>query len=101
MGELEALGAKVAAATVDDLEHAKVVADEVGFPVGYGVGRDIAAKLGSWWEDKRDFIQPSEFIVGADGKVMASSYSAGPLGRFDATDVVRWLKRQESLRASS
>jgi len=94
--ELDALGVKVTAASVDPIDKAQEVAAEVTFPVGYGVTREIADALGSWWEDRRSFIQPSEFIVGADGKIVASSYSAGPLGRFDAEDVVKLIKFYDS-----
>ena len=60
----------------------------MSFPVGYGVTREIANTLGSWWEDRRQIIQPSEFLLGPDNTVMASSYSDGPLGRMLADDVV-------------
>jgi peroxiredoxin len=94
--ELDALGVSVVAASVDPLDKAAEVARELNFPVGYGVTRDIADRLGSWWEARRNFIQPSEFIVGADGKVVASSYSAGPLGRIEGPDVVRLVKFDDS-----
>ena len=94
--DLDALGAKVFAASVDSIEHARLVAAEVSFPVGYGVTRDIAETLGSWWEERRQIIQPSEFIVGADDKVIASSYSDGPLGRIEGVDVVRLIRHYES-----
>ena len=96
--ELKALGVKVAAASVDPLDKAKEVADEVDFPIGYGVTRDIADKLGAWWEDRRQIIQPSEFLLDGDGKVIASSYADGPLGRILADDVVRFVTRLESLK---
>ena len=89
--ELKALGASVVAASVDPLDKAKEVADEVNFPVGYGVTRDIANTLGSWWEERRQIIQPSEFLLGAENKVMASSYSDGPVARFLAEDAVRLI----------
>ena len=82
--ELDALGAKVVAASVDPIDKAGEVAREVYFPVGYGVTRDVATALGAWWEDRRNIIQPSEFLVGADNKVIVSSYSDGPLGRIEA-----------------
>jgi peroxiredoxin len=94
--ELDALGAKVVAASVDPIDKAREVASELSFGVGYGVTREIADKLGAWWEDRRNIIQPSEFIVGADGKVIVSSYSDGPLGRIDATDVIKLIKFYES-----
>lgn len=49
----------------------------------------MADQLGSWWEERRGIVQPSEFLVAADGKVRASSYSSGPIGRIDPVDVVR------------
>jgi len=94
--EFDKLGVKVVAASVDPVDKAQEVADEVNFPVGFGVSRDIANALGSWWEDRRQIIQPSEFIVGADGNVVACSYSDGPLGRIDAGDVIKMVNFYES-----
>jgi peroxiredoxin len=94
--ELDALGAEVVAASVDPIDKAKEVAAEVSYPIGYEVTRADAEALDSWWEQRRSIMQPSEFIVGADGKVLASSYSDGPLGRIDAADVIRWINFRES-----
>jgi peroxiredoxin len=94
--ELDKLGVSVVAASVDPIDKAKEVADEVNFPVGYEVTKDVADKLGSWWEDRRQIIQPSEFILGADNKVVASSYSDGPLGRIQAEDVIKLVNFYES-----
>ena len=91
--ELGALGVKVAAASVDPLDKAQIVAAEVSFPLGHGVTREMADQLGSWWEERRQIVQPSEFVLDAAGKVLASSYSDGPLGRIDAADVVRMVTR--------
>jgi len=96
IGELHALGAEVVAASVDPIDKAKEVAADVSFPVAYGVTRADADALGSFWEERRSIIQPSEFIVGTDGKVLFASYSDGPLGRLEATDVVRWINYRES-----
>jgi peroxiredoxin len=94
--ELEAIGAKVVTASVDPIDKAREVAGDVSFPVGHGVTRAMADMLGSWWEDRRSIIQPSEFVVGADGKVVVSSYSDGPLGRIDAADAVKLIRFYES-----
>ena len=97
---LEALGeadVSVVAASVDNIDNAKKIADGKDFSFGYGVTRDTADALGSWWEDRRQIIQPSEFVVnGETGKVVLSSYSDGPLGRLDAGDVVRLVNFYES-----
>ena len=87
--ELEQLGVKIVAAGVDPIDKAKLVADEVSFPIGYGVTRAMADQLGSWWEERRGIIQPSEFLDAADGKVRAATYSSGPIGRIHPADVVR------------
>jgi peroxiredoxin len=87
--ELDALGVKIVAASVDPLDKAQEVAAGLSFPVAYGVTRAMADQLGAWWEERRSIIQPSEYVVGADGKVRASTYSSGPIGRVDAGDVVK------------
>ena len=94
--ELDNLGISVVAASIDTEDKSKEVADEVNFPVGEGVSREIADALGSWWEDHRSIIQPSEFILGPDNKVIASSYSDGPLGRMQADDMVKLVSFYES-----
>jgi len=45
--EFDKLGVSIVAASVDPIEKAKEVADEVNFPVGYGVTREQADSLGS------------------------------------------------------
>jgi peroxiredoxin len=94
--ELDKLGVQVVAASVDDLENAKKIADQNNFPIGYGVTKAMADTLGSWWEERRQIIQPSEFVINAEGKVMVSSYSDGPLGRIDAGDVIKLINFYES-----
>ena len=96
--EFDKLGVTLVAASVDPTEKAQEVADEVNFPVGYGVTREMANTLGSWWEERRQIIQPSEFLLGPDGKVMASSYSDGPIGRMDAEDIVKVVNFYESMK---
>lgn len=97
--EFDKIGVSIVAASVDPIEKAKEVADEVNFPIGYGVTREQATLLGSFWEDRRQIIQPSEFVLGPDGNaVMASSYSDGPLGRMDAEDIVKMVNFYESMK---
>lgn len=95
--EFDKLGVTLVAASVDPIDKAKEVADEVNFPVAYGVTREMATTLGSFWEDRRQIIQPSEFVLGPDSNdVMSSSYSDGPLGRMDAADIVKMVNFYES-----
>ena len=93
---LEAIGAKVVAASVDPLDKAKEVAAEVGFPIAYGVTREQADAIGAWWEERRGIVQPAEFLLDRDGKVLSSTYSSGPIGRVDAADVVKHINFREA-----
>ena len=94
--ELEQLGVKIVAASIDPIDKAKEVAATVSFPIGYGVTRAMADQLGSWWEERRSIIQPSEFLIDTGGKIIASSYSGGPIGRIDAADVVKVINFREA-----
>jgi peroxiredoxin len=93
--DLERVGARVVAASVDPLDKAKEVAAELSYPMAYGVTRADADRIGGWWEERRSIIQPSQFVVGADGKVIASTYSSGPIGRIEPGDVVKLIEFRE------
>jgi peroxiredoxin len=93
--QLDEKGVSVVAASVDPLDKAKEVSDEVNFPIGFGVTKSIADSVGAWWEERRQIIQPSEFLLNSENKVMISSYSDGPLGRFDAQDVIKLINFYE------
>ena len=68
----------------------------MSFPVGYGATREVGDAIGAYWEERRGLIQPSEFILGSDNKIVSCSYSDGPLGRMDAADVIKLIKLYES-----
>lgn len=76
------------AGAVDTLEQTLEVAKDLHFPVAYGMTRADGDRIGAWWEDKRNFIQPSEFILAQDGTVIASTYSSSPLGRMDPAETL-------------
>ena len=83
-------------ASVDGEEDARTVAETVSFPIGYGVTREMANRIGAWWEDRRSIVQPSEFILDGDGRVRTSTYSSGPVGRIAADSAVRVIGFYES-----
>jgi len=88
----------ILAASVDTGDKAREVADGLDFPVAEGVAREQATALGSWWEDRRSIIQPSEFVLDREGRVIASTYSSSPIGRVDAEDVVKFVTFYERRR---
>jgi hypothetical protein len=54
--------------------------------------------IGAWWEEKRDFMQPSEFILNQEGRVIHSTYSSSPVGRTDPAETLVLLNFLESRR---
>ena len=83
---------------MDSREKTQEVAEPLNFPVAYGVTREIGDALGSWWEERRDFIQPSEFVLNRQGKVMFSTYSNSPVGRMDPAETLMLFKYLNSLK---
>jgi len=82
----------VVAGSVDSAEETAKVAADLNFSVAYGVTRDDADAIGAWWDERRDHIQPSEFVITGSGRVMASTYSNSPVGRMDPAETQVLLK---------
>ena len=95
---LKGLDVSVIAASVDDEEKAGEVAADLSFPIAYGVTRAQADDLGSWWEDRRGIIQPSEFFLGQDQNVIYNTYSSGPVGRMNPDDLVKMIGFVDKMR---
>ena len=95
MEALKALDVMVIAASVDGEDEAAEMAAELSYPVAHGVTRDQAEMLGAWWEAGRGIIQPTEFLLDGDHKVITATYSAGPIGRMNAPDLVKVIQFNE------
>ena len=72
------------------------MAKDLKFPIGYGVDKDTSDNLGGYWEPRRNFAQPSEFLITPSGKMAQVSYSDGPLSRTEAGDVIKLVGFLES-----
>jgi len=100
LGILEQAGISVFALSTDDLEHAKDTVYRAGatFPVLYGVdGPKVAATWGSFYEERRNILHATSFVLRPDRVIASATYSTGPVGRLLATDAVRivnFYKRQ-------
>ena len=65
----------------------------VTFPVIYGMdGPKTAELLGSFYEERRNIIQPTAFLLNPGKKIMNYTLTSGPVGRLSAEDVVRVVK---------
>lgn len=81
---------------MDSEEKTLEVAEPLSFPVAFGMTRADGATIGAWWEDRRDHIQPSEFILRGN-RVLASTYSNSPVGRMDPGETLSLLKFIDSM----
>lgn len=90
-------GAKIIAAVADTEENTLKVAETLEFQIAYGITKEQSEALGSWWSaiGRMEFIQPSEFVLSNDGKVIASTYSHGPIGRMDTTETLTYISRDQ------
>lgn len=77
---------------MDDQEKTAEVAADLSFPVAHGVTRADADAIGAWWEPRRDHIQPSEFLLTGEGRVLGSAYSNLPIGRMDSKETLTLLR---------
>ena len=96
LDELKASNITVAAASSAPEEKAAEMAKDLQFPIGYGVDNETSDSLGGYWEPRRNFAQPSEFLITPSGKLMQVSYSDGPLARTEAGDVIKLVRFVES-----
>ena len=96
LDDLKANNITVVAASFDPQDKAAEMAKDLEFPIGYGVDKDTSDTLGGYWEPRRNFAQPSEFLITPSGKLAQVSYSDGPLVRTEAGDVIKLVSFLES-----
>ena len=92
------MGVSLFAGTVDSQEQTAEVATDLSFPVAYGMTRADGDAVGAWWEERRDHIQPSEFWLTGDGRVLGSMYSNLPVGRMDPKETLALIQLIDSRR---
>jgi len=100
LAQLKELNASVVAISAESEEKAAEVAAKVSFPVAYGLTKQQADGIGSWWEDRRSIVQPSDFVLNENGGVLSATYSSGPIGRLEAADAIRFIEFQEKQKQS-
>lgn len=94
--DLQEHNISIVAASSDSREKAAEMAGNMAFPIGYGVDQAMIESLGGYWEARRNFAQPAEFVLAPSGKIAQLSYSDGPLARTEASDVIKMVNFLES-----
>lgn len=99
--KLRAEGVGILAASSDPLEKAKETTQEFAltYPVGYGLDpRATAAKIGAFFDPKRNIIHSTGFVLRPDRTIATAVYSSGPIGRLvwqDVLGLVQFYKSQK------
>jgi peroxiredoxin len=97
--DFEAEGIKVIAGSVDPIEKARETVEKMGitYPVAYGLDMEAISEItGAYYEEERQFLQPTCFLIRPDNTVEVACYSSGPIGRFVAKDVLSLVKFYKS-----
>lgn len=84
-------GITVVAASTDPVEKAKETVSEhsLTFPVGYGLPmKETASALGAFYEERRNILQATGFVMKPDKTIVVSQYSSGPIGRLVWQDIL-------------
>lgn len=66
--------------------------EQVGppFPLGFGLPlHPTAARLGAFYEDRRQILHATGFVLRPGGTIGVACYSSSAIGRLDPDDVVR------------
>lgn len=84
----------VIAASVDNEEDTKkmTLKESFTFPVAYGVNAlEVAKNTGAFYDEKREFLHATGFILKPDGTVATAVYASGPVGRLIPADSLRMI----------
>jgi peroxiredoxin len=101
-GNLDQIGARVVALSVDDEVTTKELIAKHGltFPLGYGAdARAVAEATGTFINNDPTFLQSTGFVLDPAGMVAISVYSSGAIGRLVPDDVgglIRYLREHAS-----
>jgi peroxiredoxin len=92
-------GIRVVAASTDPLEKAQETVREhsLTFPIGYGLPmKETAATLGAFYEERRNILQATGFLLKPNRTIAVAQYSSGPIGRLVWQDVLGLVQFYES-----
>ena len=80
---------------MDTEEEAKKTIDECGinFPVGYGADHKVISEMtGCFYEERRQILHSTGYVLRPDSTVAVGVYSTGPIGRLVWQDVLALIQ---------
>ena len=91
MGEFNKLNIQVIAAFADSLDDASKMKEELklSFKVGWGlIPQEVSTRMGAFYDEKRNILHPTGYIINPGGKIVFACYSTGSIGCFTAADTL-------------
>lgn len=98
--DFEKLNIQIIIASADSLEYANKMKDKVivTFKIGWGLNaQEVSTKTGAFFDDKKNYIHATGFIINPEGKIVVASYSTGAIGRLTAADTLALILYRMSL----
>ncbi len=93
--EFEKNNIGVVAASADSQEDARKTVEKyrLTFKVGFGlVPREVSAMTGAFYNEEKNFLHATGFIVDPEGKIENAVYSSRSVGRLVAKDCLNFIK---------
>ena len=93
-------GITVVAGSTDPQDKAAETVKEhaLTFPVAYGLPlKETAARFGAFYDERRNVLHATGFVVKPDRTIAVAQYSSGPIGRLvwqDVVGLVQFYKKQ-------
>lgn len=91
IGEFNKLNIQIMAASSDTLENAHKMKEEakLSFTLGWGLNaQEVSEATGAFFDDKKNFVHATGFVINPEGKIVVASYSTGAIGRLTAADTL-------------
>ncbi|MCF8105130.1 MAG: peroxiredoxin family protein [Desulfohalobiaceae bacterium] len=88
-------GLRVLAGSVDPEDKGRELISglKLEYPLAFGLDMDrILKQIGGFFESEKRFLQPSNFLLRPDGRLEVACYTSGPVGRFQAGDVLKLVR---------
>jgi peroxiredoxin len=96
--ELEEVGVRVVALSVDDAETSRATAEKrrILFPLGHSADAGALAGLtGAYLGGGGSYLESTGFVLDPDGRIVTSVYSSNAIGRLLPEDVVGFIKHMQ------
>ena len=93
----------IIAANSQNYEKTAALVTELGlaFSVGYGLdSRTAAGLLGGYYDEKDNYLHPTNIAIKPDGSIKIISYSSGAIGRMTANDALTALRHYKGQEQS-